>query len=110
LYLEEQVNERMAAAAADGWGGDRYAVYHHRETGSLVLVLRIAWDSAAEADEFASTYLASGPGRFGFSADDGCWEGDDAICLFQSGEETLIIRAPDLDTINAISVLFPAFE
>ena len=27
-----------------------------------------------------------------------CWQGDDVICLFQSGVETLIIRALDMET------------
>lgn len=42
--------------AAYGWDGDRYAVLRHRETGEKMLLLHTAWDSPAEAEEFAGAY------------------------------------------------------
>lgn len=42
--------------AAYGWDGDRYAVLRHTETGEKMLLLHTAWDSPAEAGEFAGAY------------------------------------------------------
>lgn len=111
VYLEQQVSDDEAAAAAEGWGGDRYAVYHSQETGGLVMVLRVVWDTADEAAEFMSEYLAFGEARFGSPPEgkkaEPCWSGEDAICAYRAGTETLIIRAPDLETIADLEALFP---
>lgn len=47
-----------AQAAAAGWGGDRIALFR-APNGAWALVLRTAWDTAADADEFAR----AAPGR-----------------------------------------------
>lgn len=110
LYLEEQVDSQTAATAADGWGGDSYAVYYRPESEETVLVLRIVWDSRAEAAEFAGVYRTYAKMRFGGSpVQDSCWSGADALCIFQTGDETLVLRAPDLDTLGLIRAEFPGF-
>ena len=53
------------AAAAAGWGGDRYYYFEHPDSGADLLVWRTAWDSDAEADEFAAAYEALLVNRFG---------------------------------------------
>jgi hypothetical protein len=107
VYLEQYVNSNDAASAADGWGGDRYAVYYRPDDDGLVLVYRIMWDSASDAKEFHNTYRTLGQNRFGSTPDsDTCWEGEDAICIYLDNAETLIIRAPDRDDITSIETLF----
>ena len=49
------VDEGVAAAAAAGWGGDRATVATGPDDG-FVLVWRLAWDTAADADEFVAAY------------------------------------------------------
>ena len=49
--------------AAEGWGGDRFAVVK-RGDGSLLGYHATAWDSAADAKEFAEAYKASLAKRF----------------------------------------------
>jgi hypothetical protein len=52
-----------ATAAAAGWGGDRMT-YLRGPDGSWALVMRTAWDTATDADEFgtaASTAVAGAP-------------------------------------------------
>lgn len=44
-----------AAVAAEGWAGDRYVVAAD-ESDAFALVWRLAWDSAADAGEFAEAY------------------------------------------------------
>ena len=44
-----------AAAAAAGWGGDHVTAMA-ADDGSVAVVLRLAWDSKVDADEFAAAY------------------------------------------------------
>lgn len=41
--------------AADGWGGDRYALYRHTD-GQTAFVWDTTWDTEADASEFAGAY------------------------------------------------------
>ncbi|HEX2167608.1 MAG TPA: hypothetical protein VHG09_10295, partial [Longimicrobiales bacterium] len=52
IFLEQHLGE-AARAAADGWGGDRYALLVDRQ-GSNVLYWRSVWDSPEAADRFAA--------------------------------------------------------
>ncbi len=102
-YLEQQLDESSVETAALGWGGDRYAVYENAANGDLVMVLRLAWDTAEDADEFMAIY----PQYAGYLFETGdeiqqdslvCWEGaGDVICLADSGAESLVVRAPNLE-------------
>jgi hypothetical protein len=71
----------------------------------------VVWDTDDEAAEFMSVYLAFGEARFGWSPEgkktEPCWSGEDAICAYRAGTETLVIRAPDLETIADLEALFP---
>lgn len=87
--------------AATGWGGGRYAVYQSSDDIPL-LVIRLAWDSAEDAGEFADVYADYLAMRYGGEAisldDDGrCWLADGAGCLFSAGGDSLVIRAPSLE-------------
>ncbi len=107
-YLRQQLNPQQVETAVTGWGGDRFAVYAHEQSGALVLALRLVWDTDKDATEFAALYpnyptaLFGVAGQLQGSGQGGggeCWQGpDDTICLFQTARETLIIRAPDRAT------------
>jgi hypothetical protein len=51
LLIEPFTGYAIASRAADGWGGDRYALLSGAEEQSA-LVLRIIWDKSSEADQF----------------------------------------------------------
>jgi len=54
IWLKENGLKALdASRAAAGWGGDRLA-YLRGPDGSYALVLRTAWDTAADADEFVT--------------------------------------------------------
>ncbi|HRQ41468.1 MAG TPA: hypothetical protein PLD25_26410 [Chloroflexota bacterium] len=98
-YLSQQLNPQQVDTAVTGWGGDRFAVYTHADSGALVLALRLVWDTDKDATEFAALYpnyptaLFSTSGQLQGNGGE-CWQGPaDTICLFQTGRETLIIRA-----------------
>ena len=54
-YLEEQLEQREAAKAASGWGGDRYLLMNNPDKGRL-LVARIRFDWNPEAQEFIDAF------------------------------------------------------
>ena len=54
-YLEEYLDDIQAAAAAEGWGGDRYSLLVGPE-GERLLVAMIKWDDFQEAAEFMDIY------------------------------------------------------
>lgn len=115
LYLEVHANSFDAEAAAQGWGGDHYAVHWREDESAFVMVLRLAWDTPLDAAEFFDTYHQFAVNRFGANptrseGDAHWWFGDDVLLLTQnSQDETLIIIAPDEPTLEAIHALFPEF-
>jgi hypothetical protein len=112
-YLSQQLDSNQVNEAATGWGGDRYAVYWNESNQQSVLVLQITWDTAADAKEFLSFYPKYPDGLFGVSGSDRpdagtCWQGADVICLYALGDQSLVIRAPDMNIMNSVtSALIP---
>jgi len=99
--------EKVAARAADGWGGDAYAVYYHPSNQSTIMVLNTLWDSPDEATEFFKTFKDYAKVRFGRPVDNQksfiTWESQDGYHLMQrSGDQTTWILAPDSETAQAI--------
>lgn len=109
-YLVQQLDAGVVDSAATGWGGDRYTVYWNEETEEIVMVLKLVWDTIADGEEFFAAYGDYPANLFGMAAaaqpDDGlCWQGTDVICLYQVGEVTMIVRAPDVETAAAVAAV-----
>lgn len=107
-YLSQQLDEGPAQTAATGWGGDRYAVYWNDTDEALVLVYRILWDTVPDSAEFAALYPSYPARLFGVNGElqlDGseCWQGNDVICFYRDGAETVIVRAPEVDTAGDLA-------
>lgn len=104
-YLDTQLSRAQVDRAATGWGGDRFQVYVNDEGDEVqrAWVMEIAWDEAAEGQEFAELYAEFGAERFGNAADDrGCWtnaNADQALCLvtYEGGNISRLSFAPTLD-------------
>lgn len=58
IWLGELGSTSSPAVAAAGWGGDRLAVAEGPD-GEWAMAWRVAWDSAADADEFVAAYRAT---------------------------------------------------
>lgn len=113
-YLIQQLDDRAVDIAATGWGGDRYAIYWNDDAESLVMLLRLTWDTEVDGDEFINAYQEYPSGLFDTRSrkqpDGGfCWEGDGVICLYVFDGDTIIIRAPNLDIASAIAAEQQAF-
>ena len=110
-YLGQELDSGLVNQAATGWGGDQYAIYLHENHTDLVMVLRSAWDSPGDAQEFLAIYpeyAAAAYGSAGSETVDGgrCWVNQFVLCLYTLGEETLIIRAPFQALAETIAASF----
>lgn len=56
VIFKEQGLRAEAETAAAGWDGDRYAVFKRKDSDATLLLLSTSWDSAAQAEEFATAY------------------------------------------------------
>ena len=110
-YLDQGVAADIAADAAEGWGGDRFAVYYNDATTELVMTLRTVWDTEDDNTEFLEAYEIYGNVQFGagFEPEDFpeaivCWQPEGGLtCLISEDElTTTIIRAPSLEMVEAI--------
>lgn len=87
--------------ASNGWGGGRYAVYQGQDVDIPLVIIRLAWDSPEDANQFSEVYSDYLARRFGddeSSLEGGrCWQADGVGCLFQVGTDSLVVRAPTLE-------------
>jgi hypothetical protein len=95
-----RLNEKDAADAAEGWGGDSYIVFYNSEDEETVMVLRSFWESSREADEFVDAFTEYANDRFGRPTENASdfisWEGDSGVHTFHADEVyTTWILAPD---------------
>ncbi|MGB3716072.1 MAG: hypothetical protein WA996_16725, partial [Candidatus Promineifilaceae bacterium] len=113
-YLDQQLESRTVEIATTGWGGDKYAIYWNDDMESIVMLLRLAWDTPADGDEFFNAYQEYPGGLYGSKSrkqSDGglCWESDDVICLYMFDGDTIISRAPNLELAAMIAAEQLAF-
>ena len=114
-YLETDLPPQRAAMAAAGWGGDAYVLLKGPEDENLLVSL-ISWDGQGDAQEFFDTFLDFMGARSGVA-----WEGIDgsatnqvmnlpgqSILLSLRGQDTLLIWAPDAETLQMVSMAFEA--
>lgn len=103
FYLREYLDTQLAPLdvidAATGWGGDRYHLYYNAVTDQRAWVMKIEWDEAQDAEQFAEAYVNFGELRFVTSADaDGCWSNvEDAGCFTTVDGVSFISYAPTLE-------------
>lgn len=93
IWLQQLgLSEADAGAAAGGWGGDRIAVARGPEEG-WSMAWMLAWDSTADADEFAAAYEQADRGDI------------PATRLVRvSDTETLVLHASSDAVLNATTV------
>jgi hypothetical protein len=56
VIFKEQGLGKEAEAIAAGWDGDRYAIFQRKDSDATLMLMSTSWDSAAQAEEFASAY------------------------------------------------------
>jgi hypothetical protein len=102
-YLQTQLQAALANQAVAGWGGDQFEVYQNGDQRAWLL--KIAWDTPTDAQEFALAYNTFSTDRFpGVNPDaSGCRVGSDQpICVRSGAQDTLIVSAPTHDLATAL--------
>jgi hypothetical protein len=102
-----RLSETTARTAAEGWGGDAYAIYRSAQN-QAALVLDSRWDTSKDAGEFADAFGRYAASRWGSAVSDGqgvttTWQNDQDFVIFNhTDQRTLWIQAPDEATARAL--------
>lgn len=115
LILAFGVNENtrlglhVAAEAANGWGGDAYAIYWDDAAEQPVVVLDTTWDTTGDAGEFYNAFKNYGSLRWGkpvvaAGSGDLTWEtpADGTVIFTRDGERTVWVIAPTTDDAQTL--------
>lgn len=95
--LKEHIAEYEAATAAEGWAGDRCAIYHARNGAGLITQVAL-WDSENDASEFTQAYVHNAIARTKTQAkvigNSLLWKfGQDSIFLQRRGKKVVVLEA-----------------
>ena len=106
---EYQLSESLAREAAEGWGGDVYAVYLEEETDQTIFVMDSLWDTTEDADEFIQAFEQYALRRWEAATealmDANIWQGEDvSVAFWHSGNRTLWVMAPDVELLEMILI------
>jgi len=112
LILDEFLNDTAESKrAAEGWGGDRYALYESGTPGEAVIAQLTAWDTPADAREFFDAYAKRTAKRYpearqsGTSGERMQWQTENgAIALELHGSRVAFVEGVPA-SINAGTVL-----
>lgn len=106
ILIEQYTDRQTANRAAAGWGGDRYRLAEHSD-GRLAFMLRTAWDTPTDAEEFSSALVRGLRKRFGVSDQAGESAAQVAIpsstqpsIVVRRGGEVLLVMGPDTATVQ----------
>lgn len=114
LHLEQGLSQTDALRAAAGWGGDSYSLLVDG-AGRWLLVIRTAWDTIEDAQEFMRAYaeMASNDGQseeIVLEQDRGYWQlPDREIYVSQRGSDALVVIAPDRVSLDRALHSFPGY-
>ena len=115
LYLEQTLTAQMAWQAADGWDGDTFVTWEHKD-GDRLRVWRTIWDNTAEAIEFEQAlatlipqrYLPTWPIEPPGGLPGRWWETDSGtVCVYRVARYVTFVSGPDLDTLADVVGALP---
>jgi len=109
------LRRHQGEAAAEGWGGDRYAVFEGPEE-SLGLVWLTAWDGEEDAREFAEAFISYQTSRMDNekfqpkTIPDSLWRCVDGVCRVVERRGTDVVVVEGFSASTSVSLLEAAFE
>jgi hypothetical protein len=101
-----RLSDSTARTAAEGWGGDAYAIFSNSQNQPAVVFVA-DWDTAKDANEFSDAFTQYASDRWGKVNKDAqgisTWQKDTTFVLFShSSQRTIWVQAPDEATARAI--------
>ena len=102
-----RLQDGIAFAAAEGWGGDRYVVLRNESSGEYLVATVFNWDDSADASEALKAFQNYSNLRFGAAIADGQWQGEGLFSsLYQTSPESFVwILAESEQTLSAARTL-----
>lgn len=104
LLLDEYLNSGdVSRRAAEGWGGDRYALFTGPTPADVLVAQKSVWDTEQDAREFFEAYASRTTKRYGVEptdvADSGrrVWQTKEGgVCVELTGKTVLVVEgAPE---------------
>jgi len=116
IYLESQLGPRRAARAAEGWGGDTFALWAGPGEQRL-MALMTQWDTPGDAQEFFEAYVAfseaKGKGQWPLLAKGSgrrWWRAPgQSVYLSRVDANVLLLLAPEDPLVEPLLAQFPRF-
>lgn len=101
---KSRLYDSLAQDAAEGWGGDAYAVYENNQTGELAAVVSFVWDTPQDAEKAFEAFGSYSDLRFGPSDNGNLWQDAEHFSSLQAIDETnfIWIMAPDETNLTAL--------
>jgi hypothetical protein len=59
-----RLTDDEASTAAEGWGGDAYAIYLNEDTDEVIFILDMMWDANTDANEFVDAFTSYADARW----------------------------------------------
>jgi hypothetical protein len=94
IIFKEQGFAQEANSVAAGWAGDRYAVFKRKDSDAMLLLLRTAWDSEADAREFADFYRRVQSVKYG--------DAKVPVRLEQNGIDVFVVEGGDEASVDTL--------
>jgi hypothetical protein len=96
--------DSLALDAAEGWGGDAYAVLKNEQTGQFAAFISLNWDTTEDAENALEAFSNYSDLRFGQVNVDGYWQGSDYYSTLQqtSPGNFVWVLAQDLATLQTL--------
>ena len=102
-----QITESQALEAAEGWGGDAYAVYLNENNDETIFIMDSLWDSTEDSDEFIRAFEQYASQRWGPGSEiilgAEIWEGDGtSVAFWHEDARTIWVMAPESELLEMI--------
>lgn len=109
---DARIDDLEAQNASEGWGGDYYLVYYNEQNQETVVVMRTAWESEIDAQQFFDSFQKHSTARFGppsnVESDRITWTHSEGFTELSIDDmETTWIFAPDEATALLVKSAIP---
>jgi len=100
LLLDEYLNSGdVSKRAAEGWGGDRYALFTGPGAADVLVAQKSVWDTEQDAREFFEAYASRTTKRYGVEPSEAAEPGrrvwqtkEGGVCVELTGKTVLVVE------------------
>jgi hypothetical protein len=102
-----RLSESQAQEAAEGWGGDAYAIYLDENTNQTIFIMDTLWDTTKDANEFINAFKQYASERWEPDSsslmDADVWQGTEYnVAFWHVDNRTLWVMAPDNNLLERV--------